>query len=286
MKLFCLIGAASAASFLQNIDMNPDDANYNLKLSAFLKAMGVDVNTDAFFAEDNPTNGGISRTQNGDLDLRALKQLKLLVSSQMSQELKDRAQVTGSGFGLYCYYGCHCLTDDDHVNEEYGLVGGKPIDNIDKTCQQMGTCYRCLQDKYKDEDGNTTCKPETTKYRFSFFEDGSIDCSKNKPGCKLDLCLCDKEFAETVATHEHEWMPENHVTRGGFNRFETCKVAPKGISGGSYETCCGMDDFPNVGVKKTNHNGCCGPYGFNSDSQTCCNTYDGGYTVLNGNQVC
>ena len=58
-------------------------------------------------------------------------------------------------------------------------------------------------------------------------------------------------------------MPENHVTRGGFNRFEQCKVAPKGISGGAYETCCGMDDFPNVGVKKTNHNGCCGPYGFN-----------------------
>ena len=55
MKLFCLIGAASAASFLQNIDMNPEDANYNLKLGAFLKAMGVDVNTDAFFAEDNPT---------------------------------------------------------------------------------------------------------------------------------------------------------------------------------------------------------------------------------------
>ena len=55
MKLFCLIGAAQAASFLQNIDMNPEDANYNLKLGAFLKAMGVDVNTDAFFAEDNPT---------------------------------------------------------------------------------------------------------------------------------------------------------------------------------------------------------------------------------------
>ena len=53
-----------------------------------------------------------------------------------------------------------------------------------------------------DENGETTCKPETTKYRFSFFEDGTIDCSKNKPGCKLDLCLCDKEFAETVATHE------------------------------------------------------------------------------------
>merc|ERR1712045_607651 len=96
------------------------------------------------------------------------------------------------------------------------------------------------------------------------------------------LCLCDKEFAETVSTHEHEWMPENHVTRGGFNRFDTCKVAPKGISGGAYETCCGMDNFPSVGVKKTTHDGCCGPYGFNSDSQTCCNTYDGGYTVLNG----
>ena len=62
---------------------------------------------------------------------------------------------------------------------------------------------------------------------------------------------------------QDEWKTENHVTRGGFNRFEQCQVAPKGISGGAYETCCGMDDFPNVGVRKTNHNGCCGPHGFN-----------------------
>lgn len=284
MKLFCLIGAASAANFLKNIDMDPEDVSYNQKTMALLNALGINVANDPFFAEENPEVSHL-RT-NGELDLRALKQLKILVSSQMSQELKDRAKVTGSGFGLYCYYGCHCLTDDDHINEEYGLVGGKPIDNIDKTCQQMGTCYRCLQDKYKDAEGNTTCKPETTKYRFSFYEDGTIDCSKNKPGCKRDLCLCDKDFAETVSNYEYQWMAENHVTRGGFNRFDTCQVAPKGINGGSYETCCGMDNFPDVGVKKTTHNKCCGPYGFNSEQQTCCNTYDGDWTVLSGNQVC
>ena len=79
MKLFCLIGAAQAASFLQNIDMNPEDANYNLKLGAFLKAMGVDVNTDAFFAEDNPTvstrdkNSKILKIPNFGREIRAGK---------------------------------------------------------------------------------------------------------------------------------------------------------------------------------------------------------------------
>ena len=43
---------------------------------------------------------------------------------------------------------------------------------------------------------------QTSARVINIFEDGTIDCSKNKPGCKRDLCLCDKEFAETVATHE------------------------------------------------------------------------------------
>lgn len=288
MKLFAatMISAVSAAKInLATMVMDPEDPSYSGKTGALLAALGIDVDTDPYFAEENPDVSNL-RNSRGEIDFRNLKQLKILVASQMSQELKDKAGITGTGFGLYCYYGCHCLTDDEHVNEEYGLVGGKAIDDIDATCYQMGTCYKCLENKYKNEEtGSTDCKPETTRYRFGFNEDGTIDCSDNKDQCKMDLCLCDKDFAETVAKYEMQWTAENHIVRGGFDRINTCKRAPKGISG-KFETCCNADSFPNVGVKKTTHNACCGPYGYNSNEQTCCDRYDGSYEVLSGFQEC
>ena len=78
----------------------------------------------------------------------------------------------------------------------------RPIPAGASQLELVATSENQFQPDFLDDNGETTCKPETTKYRFSFYEDGTIDCSKNKPGCKRDLCLCDKEFAETVATHE------------------------------------------------------------------------------------
>ena len=49
----------------------------------------------------------------------------------------------GSGFGRYCFYGCHCLPDEEHARESPPI--GIPIDNIDRTCKQMGSCYQCLK---------------------------------------------------------------------------------------------------------------------------------------------
>ena len=78
------------------------------------------------------------------LNLRKLKQLKVLVVAVMNQTmLNEDATVKGSGFGRYCFYGCHCLPDAEHsaVSKPMGM----PIDAIDNTCRQMGTCYKCLE---------------------------------------------------------------------------------------------------------------------------------------------
>lgn len=275
------------ASQLSNLPiMDPEDASYTMKTKALLALIGINIETDAYFDDDGEVPLETLRSENGSVDLRQLKQLKVLVASQMSDDLKERAEITGTGFGLYCYYGCHCLTDADHVSEEHGLVGGQTIDDIDSTCKQMGVCYRCLRNKYQDENGNSTCDPETTRYRFSFFPDGTVDCSSNRDPCKRDTCMCDKDFAEGVAQHDHQWDPSNHVTRGGFNRHETCQMAPA-RSGAPFETCCGMDSFPMVGYKKQGHDACCGnngqyAVGYDSSSETCCE--DG--TVVPGRQVC
>ena len=53
-----------------------------------------------------------------------------------------------------------------------------------------------------DENGNSQCDPETTRYRFSFNSDGTIDCSQNRDPCKRDVCMCDKDFAEGVAQYD------------------------------------------------------------------------------------
>merc|ERR1719216_382236 len=96
-----LIGSTFGNSVLQNISLNPDEAAYSKKTAAVLRALGVNINTDPYFAM-NSTEDGHLRTQQGGFDLRKLKQLKLLVSFKMSQELKDKAGTSGSGFGLYC----------------------------------------------------------------------------------------------------------------------------------------------------------------------------------------
>lgn len=294
MKLFqfitmSMVSAKSLerASALNNLPMmDPDDPSYTMKTKALLGLLGIDIEEDPYFDVDGEMPLDTLRSDNGQVDLRQLKQLKVLVASQMSEELKERAQITGTGFGLYCYYGCHCLTDGDHVSEEHGLVGGQTIDDIDSTCKQMGVCYRCLRNKYQDENGNSQCDPETTRYRFSFNSDGTIDCSQNRDPCKRDVCMCDKDFAEGVAQYDSQWTPENHVTRGGFDRKGTCQSAPARM-GSPFETCCGMDNFPKVGYKKANHDSCCGnngqyAVGYDSTSQTCCE--DG--TVVMGFQVC
>ena len=123
----------------------------------------------------------------------------------------------GSGFGRYCYYGCHCLPDKHH--NEY-LTFGKPVDNIDKQCKQMGVCYKCLQHKYPAG----KCQPENTNYKFTLDTvKRTIDCSMNRNTCRRDVCECDKDFAIGAAKHEHEWKEEYHIKRAGFNRDTSCR---------------------------------------------------------------
>ena len=290
MKLFNIIAATVVAtvtkSRLAGIDMNPDDETYSPKVEALFKMLNIDIENDPYFSNEKESN--LTRNQDGTIDARALKQLKLLVSSQISEELKNYAGTTGAGFGLYCYYGCHCLTDIDHINPDYGLVGGPPIDDIDITCKQMGVCYKCLREKYMNKKtGETECVPERTRYRFSFNDDNSINCSKNKDPCAMDTCLCDKDFAETVAKYESQWQPENHIVRGGFDRKQVCKTSSQSRKNNKFETCCNMNNFPYVGYMKTGHDSCCGSkneysYGYDSKTQTCCEDN----TIVNGNQIC
>ena len=77
----CMMPIVFGNSLLQNVSLNPDEMSYSRKTAAVIRALGIDINTDPYFAE-NSVEGGHLRTENG-FDLRKLKQLKLLVSFKM-----------------------------------------------------------------------------------------------------------------------------------------------------------------------------------------------------------
>merc|ERR1712227_317380 len=74
-----------------------------------------------------PSNGSISvrgkKPSAQDFNLRAVKQIKTMVIAMMNpkvieQGMKDGTIVQGgTGFGRYCFYGCHCLPDHEHASK-------------------------------------------------------------------------------------------------------------------------------------------------------------------------
>ena len=73
----------------------------------------------------------------------AFEIVKLCFSQAIKDDPNGHIVQGGSGFGRYCFYGCHCLPDAEHakVSPPFGI----PIDGVDRTCRQMGTCYKCLE---------------------------------------------------------------------------------------------------------------------------------------------
>lgn len=276
---------------------------------------------------------------------RMLRQLKLMVVGMMDPAISEAA--TGTGFGRYCYYGCHCLPDKDHSEHK---VYGKPVDNIDNTCRDFGTCYKCIAYKYSNQ-----CVPERTPYKFRIrikkaTGERQISCAMNPENtCERDTCECDKFFSTTVAKYEHEWIQEYHITRGNFDRKKSCRAqhnTPVGKSDegifmmdqaeGFVETieespvfttfgglgfdafrpnpfenefsenvffagpeesqdpiilqnrnpiiqsCCGIDDFPNVSIKKNPKEKCCGKLSYDDAVHRCCPNKELKY----GNEIC
>merc|ERR1712176_923576 len=75
-----------------------------------------------------PSNGSISvrgkKPSAQDFNLRAVKQIKTMVIAMMNPKvieegMKDGSIVQGgTGFGRYCFYGCHCLPDHEHASKK------------------------------------------------------------------------------------------------------------------------------------------------------------------------
>jgi len=285
LSLFLYAAKISNAQSFENdtdsIEFDPDSTQYEEKLFSYLSSFGPIVMDDPYFLNiRKPSNGSISvrgkKPSAQDFNLRAVKQIKTMVIAMMNpkvieQGMKDGTIVQGgTGFGRYCFYGCHCLPDHEHASKSKPF--GKPKDGIDETCKQMGVCYKCIENKYKGK-----CNQKPTNYRFELKKDkngkyNDIVCT-DRDECKKDICECDRAFAINVKKHELDWNVKLHSTKSGFNREKECKRASGG-KGGGHETigCCGK--IPNVSIRKDNEQ-CCGKTAYNDKRRQCCNPKSG-----------
>ena len=66
-----------ASQFGNLATFDPESNTYSTQIQALLNMLGIDIETDG------EVSLGTLRSENGEIDLREFKQLKLLVASQM-----------------------------------------------------------------------------------------------------------------------------------------------------------------------------------------------------------
>ncbi|CAG5090525.1 Oidioi.mRNA.OKI2018_I69.PAR.g12636.t1.cds [Oikopleura dioica] len=188
----------------------------------------------------------------------------------VGKSLALNAMIEQAGFqdsGKLKYYGCYCLPSELYHKDFqwHDTIGkGKPVDAIDRVCQKLINCYKCIHKTYHD------C-PSQSPYSLH----GA--CSENDTGCGRDLCECDTDFAKEIAEVEDTWN-EEYTQRGGFDRSTQCAPhhedshpdAMDLIRAGQKET----SPRPAVGAKEPVVKNCCGKglqvNLFNPERQECC----------------
>jgi len=205
------------------------------------------------------------------LSLRKLKQLKVLILWLQPEHR----------FARYCFYGCWCLPDREHKLFTVGY--GKPVDNIDGSCQRQSKCYECA----KMDHPNRNCDPSDVGYGYKLHYDPldpgnhlkkSITCTDDaskggKHSCKRSICECDKKLSEDLREHFYEYYEGHHQEQGSFDAGANCLVegCASGNCGPKKVECCGnLGHGTRMPFKSDGRRMCCGDKTYDSTFQECC----------------
>lgn len=137
----------------------------------------------------------------GNLDERTLAAEASLGGLKRFQEFKQLVswlQPVDKRITRYCFYGCWCLPEGAH-----GFVAGtgRPVDLVDRSCQQLWFCYTCAMSEFQGIFGGVfkKCNPVTRRYNFKF----KYDRFHPKDYSKRDIhCRDDWEYPMTTKTHQ------------------------------------------------------------------------------------
>jgi len=203
---------------------------------------------------------------------RKLKQLKVMILWLQPEHR----------FARYCFYGCWCLPDREHKLFTVGY--GKPVDNIDGSCQRQSKCYECAKMDHPDRN----CDPSDTGYSFKLHYDPldpsnhnkkSLECTDDaskggRHSCKRSICECDKKLSEDLREHFHEWYEGHHQEQGAFDAGANCLVdgCKNGNCGPNKVECCGKLGHGTRMPFKTmdGRRKCCGDKTYDATFQECC----------------
>lgn len=206
----------------------------------------------------------------GECPLRRFNQLNKMFFSQVNSAFSDKELDK-----MIQNYGCHCFRD----NERKAVGQGAPVDSIDATCLSLQRCRRCIDMEFYGPDD---IDAHQEKYRYSIdSQTNAIDCSDPRnTAAQRALCLCDKEFAETLgqvwndADYNGEyWLFKSNVqdrNNQGLAVFDRAAVCV-GTGTGTADACCGAD-FPNKFPYDSMSRSCCDAAGqlYDESTKQCC----------------
>jgi len=172
----------------------------------------------------------------------------------------------------YLYYGCYCFPDG-HNKLFSGY--GDAIDEVDKACRKLQTCYRCVGVDYGQEE----CI-NTKGYKFAGVIDKAtgkkdIICKNKKQNCGAAQCECDRQLAFQLMEMEITWNPNNQGNKYGmFDRASQCNVQERSATiNHDIETkCCGHypERSPYAANGPNGVRNCCGAKTYDPRLLECC----------------
>merc|ERR1711881_828214 len=134
-------------------------------MDEFFAGIKDDTMMQQVISDMNGLENAIERerlTRGGNVSELAQQTLAAMKRFADLKKLVSWLQPKDKRISRYCFYGCWCLPEGAH-----GFVAGtgRPVDLVDKTCQQLWYCYTCAKEDFG------RCTPNVRRYSFKFFWD-------------------------------------------------------------------------------------------------------------------
>lgn len=273
-------GFSSFANEAENDEVELETADFegtfeNFNLDALLEQSNSPLaqellSLDAIYNED----GEVILGQKGWFDSDQIREERRRKKLKQILKMVFFLQQDASPASLekYLYYGCYCFPDGD---QKLFSGYGDAVDEVDKACRRLQTCYRCVGVDYGQEE----CI-NTKGYKFSGVVDPvtgkkDIICKNKKLNCGAAQCECDRQLAFQLAEMEITWNPNNQGNKYGmFDRASQCNVQERSATiNHDIETkCCGHypERTPYAANGPNGVRNCCGAKTYDPRLLECC----------------
>jgi len=165
-------------------------------------------------------------------------------------------------------YGCWCYFEDD-----FGMGRGKPVDQIDRLCQNLHDSYECAI----LESGDGSCIPWKVDYNSSGafdLSDRLFECENhNVDDCTKSTCIIEGIFVQNLFDHFMNnglTINEDYKVQNGFDPA-TCMIQ-RGIAAEvrGERQCCGEVPFKRPFNDGDGEKACCGGVTYRTAVMECC----------------